>query len=208
MEAPKAVRNDRRVIRIIQEADAMKTLFLASAAMLLALSACGKNADSGQPITAEQVAKTIDSVKLQPGEWEAKQQIIDAKMTGLPPGAPADAMASMIGKVNTIRHCITPEQAANPSADFLAAQKDSKCTYANMDMTGGTIKADMSCAVPGQPKAKMTMTMSGTYGPDNYAMDMSMTSTGTPNGMGMAIKMKSAAKRVGDCPPGGDKAGG
>lgn len=186
----------------------MKTQFLASAVLLLALSACGKKADGDKPITAEQVAKTIDSVKLRPGEWEATQQIVDAKMTGLPKDAPADAMAGMIGKVNVIRHCITPEQAANPSADFLAAQKDAKCTYTNMDMSGGAIKAEMSCAVPGQPNAKMSMAMTGTYGPASYAMDMSMTSAGMPNGMGMTMKMKTAAKRVGDCPPGGDKAGG
>ncbi|MGK2909303.1 MAG: DUF3617 domain-containing protein [Sphingobium sp.] len=178
----------------------MKAAIMVCSAALL-LSGCGKNdkAASG-PMTAEQVAKKMDTVKIEPGEWEATQEIVDVQMTGLPKDAPANAMKQMIGQKNTIKHCITPEQAAKPGADFLAAQKDAKCTYENMDMSGGTINGTMSCSAPNSPKAVMKMTLRGTYQPSTYAMAMEMESQGMQGGMGMTMKLKSSGKRIGDCP--------
>lgn len=189
----------------------MKAGLLVCGAALL-LSGCGKNdkAASG-PMTAEQVASKMNEVKLEPGEWEATQEIVDVQMTGLPKDAPASAMQQMVGQKNTVKHCITPEQAAKPGADFLAAQKDAKCTYANMDMTGGTINGAMTCSAPGNPKAVMKMTLKGTYQPASYAMAMEMQSEGMQQGMGMTMKIKSQGKRIGDCPAGAataPKAGG
>jgi len=178
----------------------MKAMILMGCAALL-LTACDKKAATG-PMSAEQVADKMDSVKLEPGEWEATQEILDVQMTGLPEGAPAGAMKQMIGQKNTVKHCITPEQAAKPGADFLAAQKDAKCTYANMDMSDGVINGAMTCAAPDNPKAVMKMTLNGTYQPASYAMAMEMQSQGMQGGMGMTMKIKSQGKRIGDCPAG------
>lgn len=189
----------------------MKAAILLCGTALL-LGGCGKNDTTASgPLSAEQVAKKMDSVKLEPGEWEATQEILDVQMTGLPKDAPANAMKQMIGQKNTIKHCITPEQAANPGADFLSAQKDAKCTYTNMDMSGGTINGAMTCGAPNNPKAVMKMTLKGTYQPASYAMAMEMESQGMQGGMAMKMKIKSSGKRIGDCPAGGSatpKAGG
>jgi hypothetical protein len=197
MVPPETRRND---CAATGEQRAMKTaISLCGAALLLV--GCDKKAETG-PMTAEQVADKMDSVKLEPGEWEATQEILDVQMTGLPEGSPAGAMKQMIGQKNTVKHCITPEQAAKPGADFLAAQKDAKCTYANMDMNNGTINGAMTCAAPGNPKAVMKMTLQGTYQPASYAMAMEMQSEGMQPGMGMTMKIKSQGKRIGDCPAG------
>ncbi|HEX7783785.1 MAG TPA: DUF3617 family protein [Sphingobium sp.] len=181
----------------------MKAAFLLPAAtVVLALSACGKSPEKSGNISAEDVAKEMSSVKLQPGQWEATQEITDVTMTGLPQGAP-DAAKAMIGHKTTFKHCITPEQAEKPSADFLAAQKDAKCAYSKMDMTGGTITAATVCQIPQQPGAEMKMAMKGTYMPDHYAIAIDVNSTGMANGMGMTMKMKSSGKRIGACTPGG-----
>ncbi|MDX3910268.1 MAG: DUF3617 domain-containing protein [Sphingobium sp.] len=178
----------------------MKTTILLCGAALF-LVGCDKTAETG-PMTAEQVADKMDSVKLEPGQWEATQEIVDVQMTGLPEGSPAGAMKQMIGQKNTVKHCITPEQAAKPGADFLAAQKDAKCTYADMDMNNGTINGAMTCSAPGNPKAVMKMTLQGTYQPASYAVAMEMQSEGMQQGMGMTMKIKSQGKRIGDCPAG------
>ncbi|MGV3770245.1 MAG: DUF3617 domain-containing protein [Sphingobium phenoxybenzoativorans] len=182
----------------------MKAAYLISAAAaVLALSACGKSPEKGGNITAEDVAEKMSSVKLEAGQWEATQEIVDVQMTGLPEGAP-DAAKAMIGHKTSFKHCITPEQAEKPSADFLAAQKDAKCTYSNMEMAGGTIIAATTCQIPQQPGAEMKMAMQGTYMPDHYAIAIDVDSSGMANGMGMKMKMKSSGKRIGDCPAGGE----
>jgi hypothetical protein len=186
-----------------QENRPMKAAFLLpTAAALLALSACDKMPGKSGEVSPDDVASKMNSVKLLPGEWEATQQITDVKMTGLPQGAPDPAKA-MTGHISTYKHCITPEQAAKPSADFLAAQKDAKCTYSNMDFAGGAISAAMTCQMPQQPGTVMKMAMKGTYMPDHYAIAMDVDSSGMANGVGMMMKMKSTGKRIGDCPAGG-----
>ncbi|WP_164847347.1 DUF3617 domain-containing protein [Sphingobium algorifonticola] len=181
----------------------MKTVIVMGCAALM-LAGCDKGAEQAAtgPMSAKQVADAMDSVKLEPGEWEATQEIVDVKMTGVPEGMPAEAMKQMIGQKNTVKHCVTPEQAANPGADFLAAQKDAKCTYSDMRMAGGTIKGAMTCSPPDNPKATMKMTMNGTYLPASYAMAMETELTGMPNGMAMQMKMKTSGKRIGACPEG------
>jgi len=180
----------------------MKAAFLLSAATaLLTLSACGKTPGKSGEVSAEDVAAKMNNVKLLPGEWEATQQITDVKMTGIPQGAP-DAAKAMVGHISTYKHCITPEQAAKPSADFLAAQKDAKCSYSKMEFAGGAISAAMTCQMPQQPGATMKMAMNGTYMPDHYAISMDVDSSGMANGVGMVMKMKSTGKRIGDCPAG------
>lgn len=188
----------------------MKAILLASTAALLALSACSKpqepDTDVAGSISANEVAEKMNSVKLEPGEWEATQEILDVDVTGLPEGVPPEAMTRMIGQRTSYKHCVTPEQAANPSADFLSAQKDADCAYGDMAMADGKVKAEMSCAVPQQQEGRMKIAMNGTYLPDSYDMDMDVTAAGLPNGIGMTMKMKSIGKRIGDCPAGADAA--
>lgn len=178
-----------------------------SAAALLALSACGKSDDgagagSGAKQSAEQVASEMKKVSLQPGEWETTVEIVDVQMEGAPKGMPAGAMDAMKGRKTVTKNCVTPEQAANPNADFLTAQKDSKCTYSGFEMSGGMIKGAVSC--PGGEGGTAEVAMKGIYTPTSYTMTMEMDSAGmggaSAPGMKMHMKMKSSGKRIGECP--------
>ena len=179
------------------------TVTILSATALLALAACSKpstnDASVGTAMDANEIAEKVDAVKLEPGEWEATTEVIDAQVSGLPQGVPADAMTRMIGQRSTFKHCITPEQAAKPSADFMAGQKDANCNATKFEMTGGKVEAEMSCAVPQQEKASMKIAMTGTYMPDRYDMDMTVDTANLGNGLSMTMKMKNSGKRLGEC---------
>lgn len=172
-------------------------------AVALALSGCGEKEEASTPVannnpqSSEQVASAMGKVTIKPGEWEITQQVVDLQVTGAPKEMPVEAMRSAMSKVNVIKHCITPEQAAKPNADFLAAQKDSKCTYSGFNMDGGVINGSVTC--PGGQGGKMTATMQGIYQPTSYALTMDMNMAGMSPGMNMVMKMKTNGKRIGEC---------
>ena len=161
-----------------------------------ALAACGSEpeAETQGNMTAEEVADELSGMKIEPGQWEATNEIISASA----PGVPADALKSMVGQKSTVSNCITPEQAAKPSANFLAAQQNNNCTYQDWNMDGGKMTGTMTCEGGGMP-GKVIMNMSGDYGPTAYNLDMNMNTTGLPGGMTMTIKAKTTGRRVGEC---------
>jgi hypothetical protein len=66
-------------------------------------------------------------------------------------------------------------------------------------MGNGKIDAEMTCNERG---AARTMKMSGTYGPDNYAMTVASTGSGGAKGgpmSNMSMKMSMTGKRTGAC---------
>lgn len=185
------------------------TVFLMPAAMLLALGGCGKKQDNGAIVGAQisSAGEGGDSVRLEPGEWMATQEIVDVKIDGMPEDAPNEALTQMIGRRTNINRCLTPEQAAKPAADFLAAQKQAKCRSASFSMRDGRASADMTCAAPDQPGATMHMVMQGTYTADRYDMDMNVESRAGAEGPVTRMKMKSTGQRLGDCVAEGNQAG-
>ena len=175
---------------------------LASAAAIALIAGCsdsGADADGDGKITAEEVAKEMNEVTLEPGEWENTVEIVDVKIEGLPEGAPAGMMDSMKGRTTTSKSCITEEQAKDPGAEFFAAQEETDCEVKKFNMSGGAIESEMSCKNMGAP-GNMTMAMNGQYGPSSYDMTMSM--KGDAGGMKMDMSAKSSGKRLGDCPSG------
>ncbi|MCB2014261.1 MAG: DUF3617 domain-containing protein [Sphingobium sp.] len=178
---------------------------LVSGVALIGLSACGKSDDqsaSGDAQGMEEVASEMKKIALQPGEWETTSEIVDIQMEGAPQGMPAGALDAMKGRKTTVKKCVTPEEAANPDADFLTAQKDSQCTYSGFEMANGAIKGNVSC--PGENGSTADVAMEGIYTSDSYTMTMDMDAAGmgggTPAGMKMRMKMKISGKRVGECP--------
>lgn len=182
----------------------MKAMILTAAASVLLLSGCGKTgeeAEDGAPMSAEEVADKVQAVKLEPGQWETTVEILDVRMEGLPEGAPAGMMNNMIGTTTTVKSCITKEQAEKPNADFLSAQKDANCSYSSFDMSGGLIKAAMTCSGKDRP-GELKLNMTGKYGSDSYEMNQEMQMAGFQQGMSMAMKSKVTGRHVGDCPQG------
>ena len=163
-------------------------------AAFLPLIACGGGEEKGRQMSAEQVADEMAKMKMEPGQWEASNEILSATAPGIPP----EALRKMVGQKNKVSNCLTPEQAAKPSANFLAGQKDSQCTYKDFSLDDGKMTGEISCTGAQMP-GTMVMQMDGTYGPRDYAMNMEMKTAGLPGGMNMTIKAKTTARRIGDC---------
>jgi hypothetical protein len=164
------------------------------AAALIAIAGCSQEPEKGRQMSAEQVADELSNMKIEAGQWEATNEILSANAPGMPEGM----LKQMVGQKTTVQNCITPEQAAKPSANFLAAQENSNCTYQDWSMDGGRMTGTMTCE-GGEMPGKMVMTMDGRYGSTSYDMNMDMQTTGLPNNMSMVIKARTTGKRVGDC---------
>jgi hypothetical protein len=165
-------------------------------AAALVLAGCGgqQPAEADRNMSAEEVAEELQGMKIEPGQWEATNEIVSATA----PGMPGDIMKQMVGQKTTVSNCISPEQAANPQANFLAAQQNNNCTYQNWSMTGGRMTGQMTCE-GGQMPGRVVMTMNGNYSPTQYNLDMDMNTSGLPNGLTMNIKAKTTGRRTGEC---------
>jgi hypothetical protein len=170
----------------------MRIGYLLGATALL-LAGCGEPALKGN-MTAEEVADELSQMKIRHGQWEATSEILSASA----PGMPAQAMKQMIGRKTNVTNCITPEQAAKPNANFLAAQKGSNCTYQDWSMSGGEMRGTMTCEGGGAP-GQVVMKMDGRYGEESYEMTMDMETTGLPGGMSMNVKARTLGRRLGEC---------
>jgi hypothetical protein len=177
-----------------------RTIRLASLSALaigmLALSAC----DSGDKIeaeneSAESVAEKVakSDIRPNPGRWESQMKIVKMELPGMPPEMQG-MMKSQLGKLQTSASCLTKEEADKSEQDFFKPPKASDCKYNSFSMGGGEIEADMTCQENGSAQ---NMKMSGTYGEDAYAMQV--TADGKIGDQAMSMAMEVASKRVGEC---------
>ena len=174
----------------------MTRILLASATFLV-LAACGRGEEKGGKQSAQEVAKEMAALKMEPGQWEVTNEVLSATAPGLPEGT----LTKMVGQKTTASNCVTPEQAANPSANFLAAQKNSNCTYQNFSMEDGRMTGTLTCS-GGQVPGEMEMKMAGEYSARSYVMNTDMNAKGMPGGMTMTIKARTSGRKVGECTPG------
>lgn len=180
----------------------MNRNWLIAAGMAALLAGCGKADDdainASAPMNREDVAAEVSKVQMKPGQWESSFAIDDLDFTNMPKGAPApDQMKEqMKGAMSrtAIKHCVTPEQAANPSADMLSGQRQKNCVYKGFDMNGGSIRGQVSCNEGGQA---MTATMTGTYTPESYDVTMDMSTRGGTDGVAMTMKARTRGKWIG-----------
>jgi hypothetical protein len=170
--------------------------FLLASTILLTLAACGKS-EEGRKQSAQEVAAEMAALKMEPGQWEATNEILSATA----PGLPEQALKQMVGQKTNVRNCVTPEQAAKPSANFLAAQKNSNCTYQDFSMENGRMTGTMICS-GGQVPGQMEMKMAGEYSARSYSMNMDMNAKNMPGGMTMAVKARTTGRKIGECTPG------
>jgi hypothetical protein len=168
--------------------------FFLPAILALAASCQGEGPPPEREMTAEEVAAQLATVKVDPGQWQSTTRILSASGP-----MPKPALDKMIGQETRAANCITPEQAARPNANFLAAQQGSDCTYHDFRMQDGKLSGRMTCTGGRLPR-EMTTTMSGDYGPQSYDMVMDMETPGLPGGEAMRIKARTQGRRVGECP--------
>lgn len=151
-----------------------------------ALAGCGNRGEDGN-MSAEEVAAELAAMRIEPGQWELASEVVDVRAADLP----HEVRQRMIGPRSRLRHCITPDQAARPEANFLAARDDSACVYRGFTARDGRIAGEMIC-----PDA--TARMQGRYRPDRYDMRMTMASP-MENGAMMTLTLRSRGRRVGSC---------
>jgi len=175
----------------------MRKPLLAIAGMTALLAACGDK-PSGEPQTREEVAKEVQKVQLKPGQWEGAYTLEDIDMPNMPSGG--DQMKEQMKKMmsrTSIKYCVSPEEAANPSGKMFSGQENKDCTYKGFDASGGSVKGEIACK---SEHGAMNAVMSGSYAPESYEMHMDMKMTGAPNGMNMSMKAKTTGKWVAaDC---------
>ena len=138
-------------------------------------------------MSAEDVASELSDIRVRPGLWELSSEVLDVRAANLP----REIRTRMIGPRSRMRHCITPEQAEQPSANFLAMRADSACVYRDFTLQDGRLSGTMTC--PGA-----TARMQGRYGPESYVTQMEMRSP-MPGGEVMTLQIRAQGRRTGEC---------
>lgn len=160
------------------------------------IAGCGKPApeagNAGAQTALSDVARQLARVEVRPGMWEVSSEIVSASQPDMP-----HALAErMKGPRGTARHCITPEQAARPDANFLAGRRSGQCSYRDFAMQGGRIAGTMACRDPAG--AETNARMSGGYTAENFDMRMDVLTPGL-GGATLSVVVRQSGRRVGDC---------
>jgi ABC-type Fe3+-hydroxamate transport system substrate-binding protein len=168
-------------------------LIVATAALALALAACGQKSGSTTTITTNSATGTVTttgdappsaaSLGLQPGKWETKIEVTELKMSGMTVPKPAPV---------TTTTCMSPEQASKGPGELLKQAK-ADCTVNSSTYAGGKIAMEMNSKLP---TGTMAMKTTGTYTATSMASDAEVSMTGKTS---MTQKVHSEAHRVGEC---------
>ena len=162
------------------------------AGLALAAATCGEPREAHN-MTDQEVADQLQAMQIEPGLWELSSDVTDVSA----PDLPHEVRQRMIGPRSRVRHCITPAQAEQPNANFLAGRAESECSYRDFTVADGRIAGAMAC-----PDA--TARMRGTYGPLGYDMRMEMTSP-MAGGATMQLVVRSRGRRIGECEEGDEE---
>ena len=119
---------------------------------------------------------------MQPGQWE-----ITSTITSIKGNLPPSVMASMKGRPNVIRQCITPAQAAQGPRDIMKARPD--CKFDKFTMSGGKYASQMQCK-------DMRVSATGNYTPVSMAATATMVMTGQ---MALTMTSNTKGRRIGAC---------
>ena len=173
------------------------------AAAALCLAACNKgptvelkNASVNQVAAAVTRSGVMNGdTMIEPGLWQSKVTVLEMNVPGIPAEYADKMKQSMAERRNeTSSHCVKPEDVKKPKEDFFGADKS--CRYEHFTMGGGKIDIRMVCKEEG---ASQTSTMSGSYTPTTYSMDMAMNAGGGDMQNRMSMKMHVDSKRIGEC---------
>jgi hypothetical protein len=131
------------------------------------------------------LAATPALAGITPGMWENTSRVTTADMPGMPP-----QVLEMMRRPHTIRHCVTPEDAAK-SPQSMMQDKASKCSVAHFTQTGASYSVEMVCP-------RMHMTGHGTMTATSYSGTSDITTEG-PGGRSMHMTASASGRLVGPC---------
>jgi hypothetical protein len=193
--------------QIYEEGIFMKLSLLGTAALAMALAACGSAGDkkdgaAGGDAKTETVAgsdaktETVAAgpLKREAGNWKTDIKIVKMTAPGMPAGMESQMQASMPKGVET---CITQEQVDKEDiADQMSKAGQAKdCTFDKKDIAGGKLDVAGTCKTP---QGDMKMVMTGTITPKSSEVDLNM--NGVDGAMkGMEMVMKVTSTHVGAC---------
>ena len=109
-------------------------------------------------------------------------------------------MGAMGGKMppRTMQHCVTPQEAKDPTAFGRGMERDDQCQMINHQVSGNTATWNMTCKGKG-PKGEGARTVNGnaTYGGTTFSMTNTVTTT--QDGKPMTMTMNQTGKYIGPC---------
>jgi len=169
---------------------------------VLALAACGK--EPAEPKTADEViAEAGELEQPEPGQYQTKVELLAFEVPGLPPEQ-AEKMKSMMGNVGgqQASYCLTEEDAKKGFEESVRKMSQGQggldCKFAEFDVDGGRLAAEMTCATAQGVTSTMTLDGSATSNSTSMTMDIKQKAAMIPGGE-MRMKMKMDSKRTGDC---------
>jgi hypothetical protein len=162
--------------------------FRAAAFLLLLTSGCADEGD--QNMTVDQVGNQLAQMRIEPGLWDLRTEIVDVRG----PDLPREVRNRMVGPRSQTRNCISPEQAARPEANFLAGSRERNCRYRLFSVRDGRVDGEMSC---GDAEARMN----GRFGSQAYDMRIEMDAP-APGGERMTLELRASGRRLGPCSEG------
>ncbi|MCA1749364.1 MAG: DUF3617 domain-containing protein [Parasphingopyxis sp.] len=129
------------------------------------------------------------------GKWRSTIEFTEFDIPGLPPSV-AGMVRSQLGRSQTTEYCVTPDDLRRPSADAMGGEGAENCEYEDWSYRGGEMRAVLVCEIPGQGRARMEMTGTGT--PTTYRSTIASEMSGTQMG---TIRMNGTVtgERIGDC---------
>ena len=150
---------------------------------------------------ADVAAKAKDAIKIEPGQWSTKINILSLDIPGMKDPAMLKMMQERMKERSStaVTSCVTPEEAAKPPEKFFAGDASGNCRYEHFDLAGGKLDAAMVCKSP-DGKGQMRMEMAGSFGTAAYDVTSNMTTNGSgmPGG-GMVMKAHVTGSRTGVC---------
>jgi hypothetical protein len=169
-------------------------------ASAVALTACNQrpevdlhDASANQVIQAVQQSGMMkDHAMIEPGLWKAKVTVHEMNIPGMPAQYAAQMKQEMVEKDSDINSgCLTAEDIRR--RNMFGVGKS--CRFEHFTMGGGKMDSQMACGAEGTTQ---TTTMSGTYTPTSYSIDVSSTDDGGDQNS-MSMKLHIDANRVGEC---------
>ena len=166
-------------------------------AACLLLAGCGGGGDAPGNMTRDEVKAEVANVRVEPGEWERRTEILSVEG----PDMPLELAARLKQPRPPLRYCITPEQAAQPArVSDAIARPQAGCTVRDFAMQGGRMEGRMICR-EGAP-TQISTAMSGTYSPQSFDY-RSRVEMPPPIGDGLVrLDIRTTGRRIGPCPAG------
>lgn len=175
---------------------------IATAVLALALAGCGNNADAdgdgkiSMDEAASEMEKNGEAIRPDPGLYRGTTELVNLEVPNAPPEAKQMLEAMLGGEPQTMEFCLTKEEAEKGFEKMAKESQGEDCSFEKFDVAGGNIDAVMTCAAPGDGKARVELKGKGTR--TSSEMTMVMDAKG-PDGQTMKMTMKTSQERIGDC---------